>query len=82
MLDTDCIAIRCNTMCSKQSCTAVTALTVHASIAKAASKVAVALSVRSASPYVSMMLSADNDVLAVELAVSEPLQITSKELAA
>ncbi len=54
-------------------------LTLQARIANAADEVAVAFSVRSASPYVSMMLSADSDALAVVLA-AESLHITQARL--
>ena len=54
-------------------------LTLQARIARAADEVAVAFSVRSASPYVSMMLSADSDVLAVALA-AESLHVTQPRL--
>jgi len=54
-------------------------LTLQASIARAADEVAVAFSVRSASPYVSMMSSADSDALAVVLA-AESLHITQARL--
>lgn len=47
-------------------------LTLHASMASAAEEVAVASKVPSASPYASMMLSADSDEFAVVL-VSESL---------
>jgi hypothetical protein len=50
-------------------------LTLQARIARAADEVAVAFSVRSASPYMSMMLSADNDVLAIALE-AESLHVT------
>lgn len=54
-------------------------LTLQARIARAADEVAVAFSSRSASPYVSIMLSADSDVLAVALA-AESLHITQARL--
>lgn len=54
-------------------------LTLQARIARAADEVAVAFSVPSASPYVSMMSSADSDVLAVALA-AESLHITQARL--
>jgi len=50
-------------------------LTLQARIARAADEVAVAFSVRSASPYMSIMLSADNDVLAIALE-AESLHVT------
>lgn len=50
-------------------------LTVHANIANAAAEAAVAFNVPSASPYVSMMLSAESEVLAVEPA-SESLRVS------